>query len=772
MEVAGRYPKAFFLGLGALFFSPLLLGYAFLPISYLALTPLWYDPSVVPGNYDLFDAIIYYAPLDEFFRQQLHQGVFPLWNPLNLGGIPMAFNGQSGLFYPVKMVLVGLLPVWLAGGVSLWLHLSVAGMAAFALARRMGLSSQAGLFMGIAWAWNGFLSGWLELGFIANSAMWTPLLVLGALAALESWKAVPLMAVALAMLVVSAHLQFVIYFGLFGLVVGLRLAGPWSVLRAARFFSGVALGLGLAAPYLIPSATLMSASQRPSMTTDFLLSTYRQFLASAPATAILPDIYGNPADLFAWTRISGAGNFIYSETVMYLGIIPLLFALGAATDRQGRFYLLAGLTALLVPATPIYLLLAKVPAVGHLSSVRWVGLVHLFLVVAAGHGFDAWLRGRSVRKAHLGVLLLGAWAVLATLRILDGGWQAAAVSKGLRLPETGFYLDHDSYMAAVKRGFEACYSLSNLNFLLPLALLLAMGWMLAQPRRFAPYLLLLTALDLASFSYRFNPVEPHSGFFARNATVDFLERNAGGSRVAGLGTVKPNTLQPFAVADIGGYDSFYPVDSATYFKTLLGMPPAADLPGQVLVGERVPPALLDHLGVRYLIGRPGGWVPPLPVVSREGLPIYEFPSKIPRAGLYAKAQVVKSSDERMRTLLDSRFARGEVVLLEQQVLLDAGATGQASVVAEDANQVTVQCQSQGRMLLVLNDAWCDGWRATVNGQPRAVLKANQMFRAVPVEAGSSTVVFRFHPPGWSLALPLCGLSLLLCLGLAFRRELI
>ncbi len=56
----------------------------------------------------------------------------------------------------------------------------------------------------------------------------------------------------------------------------------------------------------------------------------------------------------------------------------------------------------------------------------------------------------------------------------------------------------------------------------------------------------------------------------------------------------------------------------------------------------------------------------------------------------------------------------------------------------------------------------------MNGEPVPVYRANVMFRAVPVPAGESTVVFTFEPDLWRTALMAGGvLWLLASLGLVF-----
>lgn len=50
--------------------------------------------------------------------------------------------------------------------------------------------------------------------------------------------------------------------------------------------------------------------------------------------------------------------------------------------------------------------------------------------------------------------------------------------------------------------------------------------------------------------------------------------------------------------------------------------------------------------------------------------------------------------------------------------------------------------------LIVTDRWAPGWKATVNGQPREVLGADFVFRAVRVEPGDNFVQFQYRPWGW------------------------
>ena len=62
-----------------------------------------------------------------------------------------------------------------------------------------------------------------------------------------------------------------------------------------------------------------------------------------------------------------------------------------------------------------------------------------------------------------------------------------------------------------------------------------------------------------------------------------------------------------------------------------------------------------------------------------------------------------------------------------------------------ANRVTVKVLASGPLLAVLSDRWYPGCKATVDGVDAPVLRANGVFRAVPIPAGVSDVVFSFEP---------------------------
>jgi hypothetical protein len=90
--------------------------------------------------------------------------------------------------------------------------------------------------------------------------------------------------------------------------------------------------------------------------------------------------------------------------------------------------------------------------------------------------------------------------------------------------------------------------------------------------------------------------------------------------------------------------------------------------------------------------------------------------------------------------------------LHRTVLLDrpAGtpsnpAGGSARLVNYKNTEVVVEAEAPSGGFLVLYDVWHPWWRASVDGKPAEILKADVVFRAVALAPGKHTVRFSFHP---------------------------
>lgn len=87
-------------------------------------------------------------------------------------------------------------------------------------------------------------------------------------------------------------------------------------------------------------------------------------------------------------------------------------------------------------------------------------------------------------------------------------------------------------------------------------------------------------------------------------------------------------------------------------------------------------------------------------------------------------------------------------------------TGKAELVRQAYNTAIFHVTADRPAALFWRSYAFNGWSATVAGEPRAVMRAFNAFKAVVVPEGESEVVFRFTPQPAALAWPFSAAVLL------------
>jgi hypothetical protein len=77
----------------------------------------------------------------------------------------------------------------------------------------------------------------------------------------------------------------------------------------------------------------------------------------------------------------------------------------------------------------------------------------------------------------------------------------------------------------------------------------------------------------------------------------------------------------------------------------------------------------------------------------------------------------------------------------------------ASIDEDGASRVVVRCTAPaGGAFVVLADSYDPGWRATVDGSPAEILRADGLLRAVRVASGDHEVRFEYAPRAFDAGL--------------------
>ena len=186
---------------------------------------------------------------------------------------------------------------------------------------------------------------------------------------------------------------------------------------------------------------------------------------------------------------------------------------------------------------------------------------------------------------------------------------------------------------------------------------------------------------------------------------------------------------------------------------------------------------LDLLSVRYVIAQ--GALPGMPAVFQDqqnGALVLENTDAMPRAFLVDSVHVVADDDELVARMTDPSFDPRTTAFLSQPVgeevdveFYNGPASLPQTVVARDSaaapvppaddtttavrlqrftpREIVYQVRTDRPRFMVFSEVYYpDGWTARVDDGLAPILRADFLFRAVPVPAGRHLVTMRFDPP--------------------------
>lgn len=758
----------------AVFLWPLFTGRALSQTGALREMSPWRGEVAAPGpplpwtravNRVLDDQSREFLPFFLVARESIRRGELPLWNPWIFTGTPLLADAQSAVLFPLNFGHYLLPPPWgfTASGFA---KLLLAGLAAWILGRRLGLSSAAALVSGIAWAFCSFNVFWLSHPHTNATAIF-PLLIAMAEEAVErpSARARVALAVLVALQLLGGHVEIAFLEALAGAAwVGFRClpTGRRPVRAFTTWVGGHLLGAAMGAIVLFPFVEFLLGSATWRIRSDgnpFFLP------ALAWAALVSPGLFAQPG----W----GEGPNLLHALAPSIGITALLLAVTALLARRsGPALALGALAALGVVLAagpgPVGALLVRLPLFRQNPNYYAVLFPLLALSMLAGLGFDALCRGEGPERGRRPVraLAVSAAALGLLLALLSFG--------GARLLEGAL-----SSLGAASPGTVSASIASSARWSLASLVLAgaACAWLAKDGGRNASVAVAaLVFAELWVAGSGWNPwVRADEALPPRPPSLGAI-RSEGvvPPRIAASGAILPPGAGIFAgLQDVRGYD--VPVLDAyhAWFGQALGGRDTFwvyELP-QIRPATR---PFLDAAAVEWTLAPgadPAGGGP---------IEVLQNPTAHPRAWFVASADPAASAADALDRVLALGVGLRERVVIEGDPHLEvrgrepvpagepaSGLPRAARVVRHEARQVDVEVEAPEAGWLVLADAFDGGWSATTDEVATPVRRANALFRAVRVAPGRHRVRFSYDPASARLGL-VAGLA---AVGYAWSRWL-
>lgn len=723
-----------------------------------------------------FDAKAHFQAQVEFLARALHSGQSPFWNHNVFAGSPQVADPQSLIFSPaIILALLSPAPGFRMVDAFVLLHLLVAGFAVIMFFRDRGWHPAGGLMAALVFAFGASASWRIQhIGQIESLAFFAIAFWLTArmLQRGSGWAGVFAGLAAGLMVLKPDQVAMLGGYVLIGMVLAHWISGGWPSVRASLVPAALASAAGLAVITvpLLWTWLFAEATTRPEI--GLGVATTGSLHPASLLTAFVGDLFGakNPNVTFwgPYLNPNWVKDLTLSQNMaqIYMGALPMLLLIapgltrGWLWDKAVRPLTLLLLFMVLYALgryTPVFQVLYdylpgvkmfRRPAdatflIGALGAILSGYVLHRMLT-AEGISFwrDLLIGGAIVLAVALVAMLLSrseghlgdAWApVLAAL-----GWFGAAVALLVVLQRWRGALAPVAAMVLVTGVVASDLGVNNgpnESTALPPQL-----YDVLRPTTHNQTIALLKQLT----------AQPAGS--PRRDRVELL----------GMGFEWPNAGMVHGFDHTLGYNPLRLED----FSEAVGTGDGIANPGDRKFTPLFPSynsRLANLLGLRYIASpvpieqvdrtlKPGDLT--LLARTKQGY-VYENPNALPRVQFvggwaFADFESMKLS------------GRWPDIDPQQAVLLDAeppvaAPEGPAAVQAEVKltkyrnTEVEVEVTTPAAGFVVLNDVWHPWWRAQVDGVDTEILKANVLFRAVQVPAGTHKVTFSFQPLSGAIA---------------------
>jgi len=723
-------------------------------------------------------------PTYSFAAEWWRRGVIPLWNPYLFGGAPFVGDIQSGIFYPLNLLTFFISSPLTFRDMEFLsvLHFFIAGAGMYAFLRygewrvasgerNLGtrhmphVSRLASLAGAIAFEFSDlFITHFGNLNLIAVIA-WMPLVLLFYRRAIMdgriSFSVVS--GVLLGVAFLAGHIQSFLFIliALVLLAIGMMIENRIRRSDLQHYIGGLfiiaVISFCIAAPSLLPSIEFTQNTAR----VDFSLKQAAEF-SLPPAELIglfVPGFFGRgPTDTWGpWQRVE----------VGYLGILPIVLALLAlllCRDTATKFFgalALIGLALALGGYTILHGWLYQIlPVFGQLRApARFIVLMDFALAALSAFGFDALLRAlpRASEIIFKRIVRAAPWVFLLI-----------AIPAGA-LAYSNLILGQGQDAVLFQRIANATNALAFfiLLFALSLGLIVARATKYFRPSQWAVAALALICFDLFSLgAYVDVSTDDPTQVYNHLDAVAFLKSDASFYRIDPRDTGVDNTWSPdtsilYQLFDINGDNPLVLADFNRYWQTLDSRSSRA----------------YDLLNVKYLIARKTAPIDRakfrLAFDGDPGFNIYENTRVLPRAFIVNTQIVVSDHAAALDAIRAPEFDPAKSVVLENidhrppttaNITAVSRQPSSVNITGYGPNEILLDAKTANDDLLVLSEIYYPGWRAWVDDREVQMLRADYLFRAIELPAGTHRVRFLYDPTWFKIGAGLFAVTLVALIG--------
>ena len=687
--------------------------------------PLSLRPQHVPfwPGAAFSDLLISHWPNAAWIHQSITEwGQIPLWNPNILSGMPFAADPLSGLWYLPNWLAVAF-PGAIAFNTLFWMHLTWAGLGAWAFAREEGLSKWGAVLAGLVFGGAPKFVSHIALGHVSlvSAVSWTPWVLLLTAKTLrqirtdQAWLKWSALAGAVLGLVFCADPRWSI--PLIGLAVAyairgiLRERGVEPEIMRKIALAGVVAGIfaaAIAACLGLPLWEFLQESTRSG------ISASERAIFSLPLEGLLGTI----------SILEGTPEYLayFGASVLVISILAML-----NSDRRPWFWFGVSVFSTILalgPVTPLFNLISAIPGVDVLRvPARFLFLSALGWSCLAGFGLDTLISNKGVIKTRVAKI----WLFSITCLILAVNIGLGIIGGVTSIRQLGPVITAILAFTLVSTFMAGRISLRRLIPLVLGVVVIDLLWInigLIEPKAMKA-----TLSNRSEVASSLQADHGTSRVFSPSYSVPQPQAVLNGVELAdGVNPLQLSAYRDYMEAAVG-------LDAGAYDVTLPSFPggnPSAPW------GFQVDREALGRLSVEWIAAD-------YPLEDDSLTPF----------GIVDGVYLYRLEGSRTRSWLEKGSS--------------ANRQDWQPITISQWTPNWIRLQASGPGVVVLSEVAYPGWRVFVDDEPSDLTTVNGLLRAVEIDSGEHEILFQFYPTTLIFGIAISSVGLLLLLYLWFRR---
>ena len=164
------------------------------------------------------------------------------------------------------------------------------------------------------------------------------------------------------------------------------------------------------------------------------------------------------------------------------------------------------------------------------------------------------------------------------------------------------------------------------------------------------------------------------------------------------------------------------------------------------------PAILNLLNAKYIVAPSEMDAPYIQkIAGRQGLHIYRNPGALPWFYLAPQYEIIPDENQILQKLGDPTTNPMQTAIVEENPGITPDPTSETGSVErleynEHQGYLKLKTSASGSRILVISQNHHPNWHATVNGEPKPLIRANYLWTAVALEPGEHIVELTYRDP--------------------------